>query len=79
MLREKSSPSPGNMHKTMMKIMNLSDIRHHPPQRAGRSQTLSEDEIIASSGAQVPRRAKKGITLGQRGSSHQPGWDLWLL
>lgn len=28
----------------------LSDVQHRPPRRAGRSQTLNQDEIITSSG-----------------------------
>ena len=79
--REIDQPSPSLrcISKLLMKGKDLSDVQNHPPRRADRSQTLDWGEIIAYTGSQRTRRATHGITLGRTGSTHQPGWSLWLL
>lgn len=42
----------------------LSDVQHRPPRRAGRSQTLDQDEIITSSGSRKTRRANAASLWG---------------
>ena len=42
----------------------LSDVQHHPPRRAGRSQTLDGDEIIASSGHEASASVRRASLWG---------------